>query len=208
MTATIDFDVAAPTATATARHAASTPGRSWTMRRVGRILSGTALALVALTAITAAVIVVAFRLAFAPVLSPSMEPTFGPGDLLITRALPANQIAVGDVIILPVPQGGSLTASTGVGEGAQAGDRYVHRVIDVSYRDGKPVVKTQGDNNPAPDPWQLQIDSAQVPEVVTAVPNVGKLSLLTQAAWVRITLILLVAGFALVGIKRALLDRG
>ncbi len=158
-------------------------------RRVGRIADG--LAVARRSTASLAVIVC---LGLDTVLSPSMEPTFGPGDLLITRAMPAAEIAVGDVLILPIPEGGSLTASTTVGDGAAAGDRYVHRVVAVTYRDGKPVLTTQGDNNEAVDPWQLQIDSAKVPAVVTSVPDVGKLSLVTQGAAVRITLILLVAG--------------
>jgi signal peptidase I len=175
-------------------------GRSWTAR-AARAVSGVLLAVVALTAVAGAVVVVTMRLSFAPVLSASMEPAFGPGDLLLTRALDAAEIQVGDVLVLPVPTGGTLTGTEGA-----SGDRYVHRVVSVTRQNGLPVVKTKGDNNDAVDPWQLRIDSAKVPVVVADVPNVGRLSLITQGAGVRIALIVLVAGFALVGIKRALLD--
>jgi signal peptidase len=192
----------APTAPAVPAHrlGATRPGRSWIARAI-RGLSGLLLAVVALAAVAGAVVVVMMRLSFAPVLSPSMEPTFGPGDLLVTRALDAAEIKVGDVLVLPVPTGGTLSGTEGA-----AGDRYVHRVVSVTRQNGLPVVKTKGDNNGAVDPWQLRIDSAQVPVVVADVPNVGRLSLITQGAGIRIALIVLVAGFALVGIKRALLD--
>ena len=179
------------------------PGRDGrgASHRVGRILSGLALATAAIAAVVGAILVVTLRLSFAPVLSPSMEPAFGPGDLLITRAMDAADIKVGQVLVLPVPANGRLAGTEGA-----SGDRYVHRVISVTTQAGLPVVKTKGDNNDAVDPWQLRIDSAHVPVVVGDVANVGRLSLITQGAGVRIALILVVAGFALVGIKRALLD--
>jgi signal peptidase I len=157
-----------------------------------RGLGGVALALTALAALGVAVLVVLLKLAFAPVLSPSMEPVFGAGDLLVTRALDASAVQVGQVIVLPVPDA--------------PGQRYVHRVVEVTQEDGKPVVRTQGDNNAAADPWALRIDSAQVPLVVGSAPDAGRLALLTQGTGLRIALILVVAGLALVGVKRALLD--
>lgn len=200
MTATLDALDAAPLDPSRAPRPARS-GRSWRAHRVARAVSGAALAIAAIAAVTGAILVVTLRLSFAPVLSPSMEPAFGPGDLLITRAMGAADIKVGQVLVLPVPTNGRLAGTEGA-----SGDRYVHRIVSVTYQNGLPVVKTKGDNNDAVDPWQLRIDSAQVPVVVNDVPNLGRLSLMTRGAGVRIALILTVAGFALVGIKRALLD--
>ncbi len=199
MTATLDTDLDAVPATES--DATSPRRRDLRSGRTWRALTGAVLALSAIAAVVGAILVVTLRLSFAPVLSPSMEPAFGPGDLVVTRALDAQNIKVGDVLVLPIPANGKLTGTEGA-----SGDRYVHRVVAVTRQNGLPVVKTKGDNNGAVDPWQLRIDSTQVPQIVADVPNVGRLSLLTQGAGIRIVLILAVAGFALVGIKRALLD--
>lgn len=177
-------------------HRSARPVTRW--YRIHRALSGILLAAVTLACVTAAVLVVVLRIGFSPVLSESMEPHFGPGDLVLTRPLTASEVKVGDVIILPIP--GS--------DGKPTGERYTHRVVAVTTgKDGLPVVTTKGDNNPAVDPWTLRIDSAKVPHVVADVPHLGRLSLLARGTGLRLVLLVIVAGFAMVGIKRALLDR-
>lgn len=192
LTSPVRGPVASPVAITTTTRVGSRRRRPPVARRALRLLSGLVLAVVALAAIGTAVAVVVYKASFAPVLSASMEPSFSPGDLLVTRALPVGQVAVGQAIVLPVPDA--------------PGQRYVHRVVEVRSEDGKPVVRTQGDANAAPDAWQLRIDSPQVPLVVHAVPDAGHLALLTQGTALRIGLMVLVAGLALVGVKRALLD--
>jgi signal peptidase I len=176
-------------------HRTARPVTPW--RRIRRVLSGILLATVTLACVTAAVLVVVLRVGFSPVLSESMEPQFGPGDLVLTRPLAASEVKVGDVIILPIP----------ASDGKATGERYTHRVVAVTSRDGLPVVTTKGDNNPAVDPWTLRIDSTKVPHVVADVPHLGRLSLLARGTGLRLVLLVIVAGFAMVGIKRALLDR-
>jgi signal peptidase I len=117
-------------------------------------------------------IVMTQHLGFAPVLSPSMEPTFHPGDLVITKPEPATAIKVGQVIALPVPSAPS--------------QRYVHRIISVATKDGHPLVQTKGDANPAPEPYTMRIDSPTVPRVVATVPFVGRLSVLLQHTKTRV----------------------
>jgi signal peptidase I len=174
------------------RRTAAPQRRGWGPRRVLRLLLNVVLALVAGAAVTGAAVVVVQRLGFAPVLSPSMVPAFAPGDMLVTKPLPAADVAVGDVIVMPLPE--------------QPGQRYVHRVIKVETdADGLPAVMTKGDNNEEPDPWRLSITSAQVPEVVATVPRAGRLALKTNGAQLRVPLMLLVAGMILLATKRALL---
>lgn len=121
------------------------------------------------------VIVMTQHIGFAPVLSPSMVPTFHPGDLVITKPEPAKDIKVGQIVALPVP--------------AEPSQRYVHRIISVAMKDGEPVVKTKGDANPAPEPFSLRIDSPTVPLVVATVPEVGRLSVLLQHSTLRLAVI-------------------
>lgn len=89
------------------------------------------------------------RYATLTVLSGSMRPH-----------LPApNQVKVGQIITYAIPEG----------------DRHVvsHRVVEV-VRDGdRPVIRTQGDANNAPDPWLSQVEDDTVWQVRYAVPYVG-----------------------------------
>ena len=133
------------------------------------------------------------HLGFAPILSPSMQPALAPGDLALTRTVPATAVAVGDVVVLPCPDA--------------PGERYAHRVVAVTRSDGQPVVRTQGDANEAADPQALRITSTTVPIVIGQVPAVGTLALWGTHTWVRIAVILFVGPCVLVAAKRALWDR-
>jgi signal peptidase I len=72
------------------------------------------------------------------VLSPSMVPTFAPGDVVVVRARPVAGIGVGDVITFTArdPRSSSTRVVT-------------HRVVGV---DPGPVFHTRGDANEDPDP--------------------------------------------------------
>jgi signal peptidase len=140
-----------------------------------------------------AVFIAVERVGFSPVLSPSMQPTFAPGDLIVTKPEPASAVRVGQVVVLPVP--------------GERGQRYVHRIIAVTYEHGRPVVRTKGDANSAPENFRLRITSRSVPVVVHAVPKLGRLAVLLRGGLWRLIGICLIGGLLLVGIKRALLDR-
>ncbi|WP_051766862.1 signal peptidase I [Saccharothrix syringae] len=156
-----------------------------------RVLSGLLLVTAALGAVGAAVLVVVLHVGFAPVLSPSMSPSFEAGDLLVTRSVPTADVAVGDVVVLPRPDA--------------PGERYAHRVISRDASGGEVVVRTKGDANPAEDPQALRIVSDTVPVAVGDLPAVGRAALLGQHAWVRVALIVLIGLAVLVAAKRALL---
>ncbi|MFD9698751.1 signal peptidase I [Lentzea sp. NPDC059081] len=160
---------------------------------VRRVVSGVLLAALAVAAVAGAAVVVLARIGFSPVLSPSMEPGFAPGDLLVTRAVPVAELAVGDVVVLPRPDA--------------PGERYAHRVIELTTRSGEPVVRTKGDANESADPQALRITSPTVPVAVADVPVVGRIALLGRDTGVRIALIVLIGGAVLVATRR-LLYRG
>ena len=92
------------------------------------------------------------------VLTGSMRPTIQPGDLILSRRVPATQLSVGDVAILDV-SGHSIVA---------------HRIVEVGLDDGgSVVVRTQGDANPLPDDPVLVDPAASVSVMVARVPALG-----------------------------------
>lgn len=147
-------------------------GTSRAVHRLWRTLTGLLLIAAAVASVTAMVTVMSQHLGFAPVLSPSMEPAFHPGDLVVTKPEPASAVKVGQVVALPVPDA--------------PGQRYVHRIISVSTKNGRPLVQTKGDANPEPEPFSLRIDSPTVPVVVATVPELGRLSVLLQHSRLRL----------------------
>ncbi|GAA2676926.1 MULTISPECIES: signal peptidase I [Actinosynnema] len=174
----------------TAPTTGSRPGRG---RKALRVLGGVLLFLVAGAAVAAAVAVIVLKIGFAPILTPSMKPAYNPGDLLITRATPVSQLAVGDVVVLPRPD--------------MEGERYAHRVISLNTSEGKTVVRTKGDNNTDPDPQALRIESAAVPVGIGDLPGVGRAALAVgQAGWLRVAVIVLVGLALLLALKRALIQ--
>ncbi|MGO1510340.1 MAG: signal peptidase I [Actinomycetaceae bacterium] len=129
----------------------------------GGVLKGvvTVLAVVAVLVAAAAFIVPRF-LGWVPltILSPSMEPAYSPGDVVVVDP-DRDEPRVGDVITFQ-PESNDPTLIT-------------HRVIGVSIGDGGIVgVTTQGDNNDAPDE-QVRIEQVQG-TVVYGVPWVGHLT--------------------------------
>ncbi len=92
-------------------------------------------------------------------LSGSMEPTIPAGSLGFAQVIPAGEIAVGDVVTVPVE------------------DSYLtHRVIEVTHHHHAAALRLQGDGNRDPDPSVHQV--TEVPKVITFVPEAG-----TVVAW-------------------------
>lgn len=161
------------------------------LQRVWRVVTGLLLIAAVVASVTVMVTVMTQHLGFAPVLSPSMEPTFHPGDLVITKPEAATDIKIGQVVALPVPN--------------EPGQRYVHRIISVSTKDGRPLVRTKGDANPAPETFSLRVDSPTVPVVVATVPQLGRLSVILQHSKTRLAVMavtviaILIAAWQLLG---------
>jgi signal peptidase len=167
------------------------PRQKLRWRDFRNVISGLLLVLVTFGSVAAMVTVIHDRIGFSPVLSPSMVPTFRPGDLIITKPELAADVKVGQIVALPVPH--------------EPGQRYVHRIISVTMHDGKPVVRTKGDANPAPEQFALRITSKYVPRVVAVVPKLGRLSLVMQRSSLRLAIIIVIGLFALIAAKRLIL---
>lgn len=95
------------------------------------------------------------------VLSASMKPTFSPGDVVIVRPEPIEQLRVGQVISYAVPVGAHQVET--------------HRVVAILRGQGttSPVIQTKGDNNTVVDPWQAQLHGSTVWRLEAVVPKVG-----------------------------------
>ena len=127
------------------------PVRRWIARAVIAALIG----LVGLAALA----VLSGRYQVRPVLSGSMRPGFGVGGVVITERVPVSSLHVRDVVVLHRPD--------------QPKELFVHRIISLTPGPSGVVVKTQGDANDAPDPWQVTLRGDTAYRVVGSVPLVG-----------------------------------
>lgn len=126
------------------------------LKRHSRLLLDVALGLLALTAVTAAVLGLVAQLSFTRVASGSMEPWAQRGDLLVLRPEPAAEVRPGQVLALPMPRSG--------------GQVYTHRVVSAHLHAKALVLRTRGDANPAVDPWTLRLRPGEPSVVVARVP--------------------------------------
>ena len=93
------------------------------------------------------------------VISGSMSPTINVGDLVITREIPPQDLAVGDVVKF-----------------RRNGVDIVHRVIDVQLRDGEVDLTTKGDaNNTVDRPGPSEKDV--LGKTVMSIPKIGWLTI-------------------------------
>ena len=104
------------------------------------------------------------RLLLQTVPTGSMEPVIPKGSAIMVEHKDVSAIEVGDVIVFAAPETGTMT---------------VHRVIEIGETDGTRTFTTKGDNNPGPDPWNLQLSGQKVHEVSTVLPVLG--TVLTKA---------------------------
>jgi translin len=131
--------------------------RRW--RRIWRATGLVVLAVIGVAMVGIGVATLAFHLSIRPVLSPSMEPTYGPGWAIITRPVPTSSLKVGDIIVFTPP-----------GESVE----FAHRIVSITGPADQPVVMTKGDNNPTNDAWHARLDSANTAEVIAEVPFLGR----------------------------------
>ena len=117
------------------------------------------------------------------ILSDSMEPTFGAGDLVVVRSVPPDAVATGDVITFErADSDGTLTVS--------------HRVVAVEERGGEIRYRTKGDANPSVDRRPVPTENL-VGRVWFAVPLVGHLVIFARTP-VGIVTLVVVPGVLLV----------
>ena len=121
------------------------------------VLKDVALAASAIGFVIAAIFAFYFQTSFQTVTSRSMEPSIKAGDMVLTRQVPAEDIQMRDVVILPLPDADGLYFS--------------HRIVGIKKQSGDVIVATKGDANPKPDSWELKITSGDVPKVMAVIPT-------------------------------------
>ena len=122
-----------------------------------KVVKDVALAASAIGFVIAAIFAFYFQTSFQTVTSRSMEPSIKAGDMVLTRQVPAKEIQMRDVVILPLPDADGLYFS--------------HRIVGIKKQSGDVIVSTKGDANPKPDSWELKITSGDVPKVMAVIPT-------------------------------------
>lgn len=125
------------------------------VRLGGGLLLGAALVLVVVVAVPQ---VVGADHSFV-VMSGSMEPAVGTGDVIFVREVPPEDVERGDVITFRERSGSSTMYTT-------------HRVVEVTQRDGELHFRTKGDANDDPDA-ELVAAGEVVGRMAFRVPYVG-----------------------------------
>lgn len=92
----------------------------------------------------------------------SMAGTIEKGSIAFARPVPVAELAPGDIVTyLPPPDSGVPNLVT-------------HRIISRGTgENGTPMFQTQGDANPAPDPWKFSLTSDTQNVVEFSVPLAG-----------------------------------
>jgi signal peptidase len=110
---------------------------------------------IAVAVVGAAVLVYVFHPRFDTVLTGSMRPGIQPGDVVMVRPVPTNELKVGDVIAYLPP-----SHTTPV----------LHRIVSIDPSG----LLTKGDANNVEDPWgKVATDSASTLRLVWVIPKVG-----------------------------------
>lgn len=98
------------------------------------------------------------------IVSGSMSGTYDKGTIVFAKAVPVEELRVGDVITYRPPPG---TASD---------DLLTHRIAWIgTERGGERTFRTKGDANPTADPWTFNLDRADQARAAFSVPYVGYL---------------------------------
>jgi signal peptidase len=89
----------------------------------------------------------------------SMSPTLRDGDAIVTRAVAASTVEVGDVVTFSHPDGGFIT----------------HRVIEQERSGATMTFVTQGDSSPGVERWSIA-STARLGLHAFHVPHLGRVA--------------------------------
>ncbi|MGD0447978.1 MAG: signal peptidase I [Candidatus Dormibacteria bacterium] len=114
------------------------------------------------------------------VLSGSMAPTLRPGDVILAVSEPDSKVAVGQVLAFHPPYDPSIVV--------------VHRVIQVAHQGKQVEIRTQGDDNNAPDAWTAVLEGTSAWRVSWVLPSAGYVAIWATYPWVHLLALLVVIG--------------
>jgi signal peptidase I len=163
------------------------------VRRVGRFMSGAALAVAAVAALLVLAPAVIGWERYA-IVSGSMTGTYDKGSLVLAEVVPVADLRVGDVITYTPPAGDHLVT---------------HRIAWIGRDEaGGRIFRTKGDANPIADPWTFRLERPEQARVRLGVPYAGYGLAALGRRDVRMIVIalpaLLIAGFSLSRLWRQL----
>jgi len=151
-------------------------------RTVGRVFVGIAMWVVlGLAVLVLATVTLGPRLGLfqvETVLSGSMEPRFVPGDLIVVRPEPLEDVRAGQILSFHAPTPDHRVET--------------HRVIRVIHPGPHPIIVTKGDANSAPDAWQARLHGPTAWRMVGVVPHAGSVIRTLREPWVHMIAVLLV----------------
>jgi signal peptidase len=111
-------------------------------------------------ALIPAILTSQYGFGFSPILTGSMQPSANPGDLFITRLVPASTLQVGDIIAI----NNQIT-----------GTYYSHRINEMRMVNGALRIITKGDANESPDRDPFMVSPvSQVSKAINVIPNIGQ----------------------------------
>jgi signal peptidase len=87
-----------------------------------------------------------------------MRPGMPEGSVVVVTPMPANSVRIGDVITFAAPDDHRIVT---------------HRVVQIVEAGDEPVVRTKGDANNAPDPWDAQLLGGTVWKKRFSIPKLG-----------------------------------
>lgn len=93
------------------------------------------------------------------VLTGSMAPEMPAGSMAMVAPVRPVSLKVGDVVTYQAPIPGQPVVT--------------HRIVEIDTSGDRPIIRTQGDANAAPDPWASQITSDTAFRRVAVVPYLG-----------------------------------
>jgi signal peptidase len=114
------------------------------------------------------------------VLSGSMAPTLRPGDVILAVSERDSQVSAGQVLAFHPPSDPNIVV--------------VHRVIQVIRHDNKVEIRTQGDDNNAPDQWTAVLEGTSAWRVSWVLPSAGYVGIWVTYPWIHLLALLLVIG--------------
>ncbi len=123
------------------------------------------------------------------VLSGSMRPLFDPGDSIIVRPVPLDDLRVGDVITYNIPVEDNRVVT--------------HRVVKLTRQRGaNPVVITKGDANNTRDSWEAQLQGSTAWVYERRIPKAGYVLRALRDTWMQRLSYVAIALFAIFALWR------
>ena len=114
------------------------------------------------------------------VLSGSMEPALRPGDVILAVSEPDSQVSVGQVLAFHPPSDPNIVV--------------VHRVVNVVHHGSKVEIRTQGEDNNAPDAWTAVLQGTSAWRVSWVLPSAGYVAIWATYPWIHLLALLVVIG--------------